>query len=318
MLAQKIVARRFVFQDRQSGEEHGMSAASNALPNRGLIPVQTPAAAVPPANAFSVILRANFVADVKFLRRSRLIMAFVLVFLVITLLSILPSAFGQSEFKSFGTMEQIYGELRLFLAILAGGMGLFLVSFHQRDRSLKMVFTKPCTPANWLLAAMLSASFVSFVLNVVICAVLVGLSYGWHLAVRPGLMFLACESVIVDIIVISTMTLLASLVHPAVAATVAIVFNGNLFYSFLQWSLQTIAEGNKTLKMRALEHFFHALYMIIPMYSPFGKHIDSVDGSYRVEHGQWKYLAFSLGYVLTFALVAYLVALLSLRRKRHI
>jgi hypothetical protein len=70
--------------------------------------------------------------------------------------------------------------------------------------------------------------------------------------------------------------------------------------------------------MRVIEDIFHALYMFLPMYAPYSRHTDTVESTYRVEPGQWKYLAFSLGYTLVFALFAYLIALLSLRRKRHI
>jgi|HubBroStandDraft_6_1064221.scaffolds.fasta_scaffold11170_3 hypothetical protein len=295
-----------------------MSAASTPLPSRGLLPAQVPMAATLPPHASSLILRANMAADFKFFRRSRLILAFVIVFVIITALSILPTLFGSSSFESFSTMQQIFAELRIFLLILCGGLGLFLVSFHLRDRSLKMVFTKPCSPANWLAGAMLSAAAVSFLLNALIFAVMVVLSYAWHLSVRPGLFFLAFESFVMSLVVISFMAMLASLIHPAVAVTVAIIFNGDLFYSFQQWAMESIAAGNKSLSMRVIEHIFHALYMFLPMYAPYSRHTDTVESTYRVELGQWKYLAFSLGYTLVFALFAYLIALLSLRRKRHI
>src|SRR5260370_23240931 len=106
------------------------------------------------------LLRANLLANFAYFRRSRLLLAFILVFLLLTGLSSLPPLFMHSGVQSFNALRQIFSVLNGFLLFFSGGLGLFIISSHLRSRSLKMVFTKPCSPALWLISAFLSAVFV--------------------------------------------------------------------------------------------------------------------------------------------------------------
>src|SRR5258708_25141309 len=107
------------------------------------------------------LLRANLLANFAYFRRSRLLLAFMLVFLLLTGLSSLPPLFMHSGVQSFNALRQIFSVLNGFLLFFSGGLGLFIISSHLRSRSLKMVFTKPCSPALWLISAFLSAVSVS-------------------------------------------------------------------------------------------------------------------------------------------------------------
>jgi hypothetical protein len=51
-----------------------------------------------------------------------------------------------SGVQSFNSFREIDSDLNAFVRILAAGMGLLIMSSHLRNRSLKMVFTKPCPP----------------------------------------------------------------------------------------------------------------------------------------------------------------------------
>src|SRR5258708_20015795 len=84
-----------------------------------------------------------------------------LVFLLLTGLSSLPPLFMHSGVQSFNALRQIFSVLNGFLLFFSGGLGLFIISSHLRSRSLKMVFTKPCSPALWLISAFLSAGVFS-------------------------------------------------------------------------------------------------------------------------------------------------------------
>jgi ABC-type transport system involved in multi-copper enzyme maturation permease subunit len=110
------------------------------------------------------LLKANIWADVTFYRRSKLLLAFMLVFLLMTALQSLPPLFMNSGVQSFNSLQEIVSDLNFFLLVLAAGMGLLVISSHLRNRSLKMVFTKPCPPEMWLLSAYLSAAAMSLFL----------------------------------------------------------------------------------------------------------------------------------------------------------
>lgn len=266
----------------------------------------------------SELVRANLSAHFAYYRRSRLLMAFLLVFLLLTGLSSLPALFMNSGVQSFNSLQQIFYVLNVFLLFFAGGLGLFIVSSHLRSRSLKMVFTKPCTPAMWLGTAFLAAVAVSLLLNCVVLASAVILSLGWHLPVRAGLLFISADTFVASVGIIAYMMLLTTVAHPAIAVTFALIFNADLFYDGYGWTQTVIRSGNSSVGLRILDHLFHYLYFLLPMVHAFDQKTENIYTSLRVLHGEWKYLPYSLGYVMVLSAFCYSLALLSLKRRKHI
>ena len=264
------------------------------------------------------LLKANVLTDLTYYRRSRLLLAFMLVFLLLTALQSLPPLFMHSGVQNFNSLRQIVSDLNFFILILSAGTGLLVISSHLRNRSLKMVFTKPCPPAVWLLSAFLSAAAMSLLLNVVVLASGVLLSVWWHLPVRMGLVFVSAETFVASLGLIAYLILLAMVMHPVMAAIVAIIFNADLFYQFDVWTKAAIRSGNSSFALRMVEGIFHSLYILLPIVYPFDHQTESIHTSLRVMRGEWKYLLFSLGYALALSAFCYCVALFALQRKNHI
>jgi hypothetical protein len=252
----------------------------------------------------STLVRANILADFAFYRRSRLLLAFAILCVLLTGLSALPAIYSDSGVESFRTLQGIFSELNGMLLFLAGAVGLFVISSHLRSRCLKMVFTKPCTPSMWLGSAFLSAVLVSLFLNIVILGSAVILSLIWHVPVRAALIFLSTESFIA--------------LHPTLAVTFILIFNAEMFYEFHVWTQGAIGAGNSSLYLHVLEKIFHFFYLLLPMVNAYGKKMENVNVALRVAHGEWKYLLYSFGYVLTLSAFCYFLALFALQRKRHI
>jgi ABC-type transport system involved in multi-copper enzyme maturation permease subunit len=264
------------------------------------------------------LVRANLIANLAFFRRSRLLLAFLLVFLLITCISSLPPLFMHSGVQTFNALQGIFSELNEFLFFLAAGLGLFVISAHLRSRNLKMVFTKPCPPAVWLASAFLSAALVSFLLTGGVLLSALALSLIWHVPIRAGLLFLSLDTFVASLGLIAYMILLATVLHPAVAATVAAIFSADAFYTVQVWTTSAIRSGNASKALHVLDRLFHYLYMALPMFHPYAAQTRDVYNSLRVAHGEWKYLLFSLGYALTLSLFCYLLALVALQRHKHI
>jgi ABC-type transport system involved in multi-copper enzyme maturation permease subunit len=264
------------------------------------------------------LLRANLIAHFAYYRRSRLLLAFLLVFLLLTGLSSLPALFMNSGVQDFNSLQEIFSVLNQFLLVFAAGLGLFIVSSHLRNRSLKMVFTKPCTPAMWLASAFLAAVAVSLLLNVVVLASATVLSLGWHVPVRGGLVFISADTFVASIGIIACMMLLTTMMHPAIAVTCALIFNADLFYGGYEWTQAVIRAGNANLGLRVLDKLFHYLYLVLPMVHAFDNKTQGIYSSLRVMHGEWRYLLYSLGYALVLAGLCYSLALLALQRRKHI
>lgn len=264
------------------------------------------------------LLKANILADFAYYRRSRLLLAFLSVFLLLTGLSALPPLFTHSGFQSFNSLQQIYTTLNDYLLFFAGGLGLLIISSHLRSRNLKMVFTKPCSPMVWLASAFLAAVAVSLLLNGIVLASAVGLSFAWHLPVRGALLFISLDTFIASVGIIAYLMLLAMVAHPAIAVTFALIFNADLFYGGLTWAEAMIRSGNSSFGLRALERLFQGLYYVLPMVYAYGDKTKDIYSRLRVGHGDWRYILYSFGYVLAFSIFCYLVALFALQRKKHI
>lgn len=264
------------------------------------------------------LLKANILANLAYYRRSRLLLAFLLVFLALTGLSALPPIFVHSGVQTFNALRQILSVLNFFLIFLAGGLGLFLISSHLRNRSLKMVFTKPCSPALWLMSAFLSAVAVAFVLNCIVLAGAAVLSLFWHLPVRGGLLFVSADTFVASVGVIAYLMLLTMLVHPAIAVTLALVFNTSLFYGAQMWTQSVIRAGNSSKALYLLDRVFHYLYLLLPLVHAFDTKTESIHSTLRVVPGAWKYLLYSSGYVALLSAFCYLLALFALQKKKLI
>jgi len=264
------------------------------------------------------LLKANILANLAYYRRSRLLLAFLLVFLLLTGLESLPPLFFNSGVQNFNALQGIFSDISRYLLLFTAALGLFVISSHLRSRNLKMVFTKPCPPAVWLFSAFLSAGAVSLLLNAVVLGSVMVLSLVWHVPVRPGLVFVSVDTFVASLGLIAYLILLATLVHPAIAATVALIFNADMFYNVQLWTQSVIRSGNSNWGLRALDRLFHYLYVLLPMVYPFDRKTENIYISLRVMHGEWKYLLYSFGYALALSVFCYCLALFVLQRRKHI
>jgi hypothetical protein len=159
---------------------------------------------------------------------------------------------------------------------------------------------------------------MSLFLNLVVLGSGVLLSVLWHLPVRMGLVFISAETFAVSLGLIAYLILLATVIHPVLAAIVALIFNADPFYQFDVWTKAAIRSGNSSIALRMVERLFHGLYILLPMVYPFDKQTQNIHTSLRVMSGEWKYLLFSLGYTLALSAFCYCVSLFALKRKNHI
>ena len=262
------------------------------------------------------LLRANTLTHLVYFRRSRLLLAFGLVFLFLTLLGSLPAIFSNSKVASFDSLKEIFGTLNLFLVVFGAALGLLIMSSHLSNRSLKMGFTKPCPPALWLASAFLACTLVSLLLCAVVLAGMLILSLVWHLPVRPGLVFISFDTLLAAVGMSAYFIFLDTFLHPAIAVAFALVFNAQLFYWLRIWAHGAAATYGKSTMLRGLEHVFHFLYLLVPMTRPFESKTGVIYSSFRVHAHDWLYLLYSSGYILTLSALFFLLSLFFLQRKK--
>jgi hypothetical protein len=264
------------------------------------------------------LLKANLFTDFTYYRRSRLLLAFLIVFVLLTGMACIPLFFFRSDVRAFDGLHQIYTILNWMLLYFTAGLSLFIISSHLRNRSLKMVFTKPCTPAVWLTCAFASAVGVSLLFNAVILGGATIASLIWHLPVRPGLVFMSTYTFTTSVSLIAGMMFLATLLHPAVAVVLILIFNANTFYQLNFWTESVIRSGNKSHALRFWNHIFHSLYLMLPIFRVSDDQADAVSSGLHVSHGAWKYLLYSAGYAAAISVFFYFASLLALQRRKHI
>jgi hypothetical protein len=99
---------------------------------------------------------------------------------------------------------------------------------------------------------------VSLLLTAGVLLSIIALSLWWHVPVRVGLLFLSLNSFLTSLIVVAYTLLLGTLVHPAVAVAVILIFNEATFFSAQEWAQAVIrsANGHAHLGIRILEKFF--------------------------------------------------------------
>jgi lysylphosphatidylglycerol synthetase-like protein (DUF2156 family) len=264
------------------------------------------------------LLKVNLRAHFLYYRRSRLLLGFALVFLLLVLLTALPAVFSPSRTEAFTTAKKVFTTLNMYLIAFSAGLGLFLVSSHLHDRNLKMVFTKPCPPTLWLGSAYLSAIAVSLLVNAAILACALGMSLLGHTKVQAGLTFISLDTFAASLGMIAYLMFLAMVIHPIIAAVIVLVFNPSTFYALQLWTLAVYSAGHKSVFLHALERLFHYCYMALPMVHPFSRETQGIEESLRVAPAQWPYALYSLGYALSLTALSYCLSVFFLQRKKLI
>jgi ABC-type transport system involved in multi-copper enzyme maturation permease subunit len=262
------------------------------------------------------LLRANTLTHLRFFRRSRLLLAFGLVFLLVASLSSLPAVFANSRVASFDSLKDIFLTFNEFLIFFGAALGLLVMSSHLSNRSLKMVFTKPCPPPLWLGSAFLASALVLLLLTgfVLLCAM--ALSFLWHIPVRAGLVFISLDTFLAAAGMAAYFIFLAAIVHPAIAVAFALVFNASLFYWLRMYMHGALQAEGKSIILKCLEQLFHFLYLMAPMTRAFESRTGSIYSSFRVPAHHWLYILYSFGYTLALCALFYFLALFFLQRKR--
>jgi hypothetical protein len=264
------------------------------------------------------LLKVNLRAHFLYYRRSRLLLAFALVFLLLVLLSSLPAVFSPSRMAAFSVAKEIFTTLNMFLIAFSAGLGLFIISSHLRDRNLKMVFTKPCPPTLWLASTYISAIGLSLLLNATILACGLAMSLLGHTGVQAGLAFVSADTFAASVGMIAYLMFLAMVVHPVIAVVFVLIFNPSTFYTLQVWLLAFQKAGQKSAFLHVLERLFHYFYMALPMVHPFSRETQGIEESLHVAAGQWPYALYSLGYALSLTALSYCLSLFFLQRKKLI
>jgi ABC-type transport system involved in multi-copper enzyme maturation permease subunit len=268
---------------------------------------------------FSQIL-ANMRTNFKFYKRNRLLLAISVLVVLVMVLSTLPSLFYLTKTRHLELIRMLLNQLSTYAMFISAAIGLLMVSHHMRNRSLKMVFTKPCLPEVWLLSGFISAIIVALALYVLIFLISSILFFVWDVPYQWGVAYIVLNEFLKTVIILSYISFLGVIMHPVVVVLFLILFGESTFY-FLKTLLASGIEKTQGLTaslLKLLKLASDGIYMIIPTTSPYVEMKSQVYGSLRFSDANWKYMLYTLCYAIAVTVLFYLLSTYFIKRKRLI
>jgi hypothetical protein len=264
---------------------------------------------------------ANIRTNLIFYRRNRLIIAAVVFIVLVLGLTTLPSFFFMSNTQRLEQLRQLFTLVNGFTLVLTAGLGLVLVSQHIRDRSVKMVFTKPCLPETWLLSSFLSAALVAFVLYAGSFLIASALALIWKLPYPSGIFYISINQFFQTVSLMAYATFLSVILHPVLAAMILLVLREGLLYTLKIILASGIkAAGAKAFVpfLKFVKLFVDAAYLVLPTFNPYAEKTAPVYTSLRGSDADWNYLFPAVAYALTVSALFYFLTAYVLKKKRYV
>ncbi|MBI5026748.1 MAG: hypothetical protein HZC12_08525, partial [Nitrospirae bacterium] len=236
-------------------------------------------------------LITNIGINFKFYRRNRLLLVASIFIILVLGLSTIPGMFFLTKSGHLEIIRMVFSQLSSFATIVTAGLGLLLISHHIRNRSTKMVFTKPCLPEVWLLSSFLSASAVSFALYAGILLICSILFVVWNIPFQWGMLYIAFNDFLQAVILLSYITFLTVIFHPVLAVLFIFIFHEGTFYSIkllLIGGIKAVGEGSVSIWLKILKGVVDVIYMVSPSLEPFSEKTGQIYSSLRISDANWE------------------------------
>jgi ABC-type transport system involved in multi-copper enzyme maturation permease subunit len=266
------------------------------------------------------VLRATIDTNLVFYRRNRLLVAAAIFLVLIMGLTSVPSLVFTSTVQHLELIKTVLSMVTGFATIVTVGLGLLLVSQHIRDRSVKMVFTKPCLPEVWLLGSFLSAGLVAaalFGVGLLIASVLFAF---WGIPFQTGVLFIVLNAFVQAMSLMAFATFLSVVFHPVMALFVLLVLREGLFYwlkVMLAGGIKSLGPGLLTSLLKIVKLAADALYMLWPTFDPYGERMSRMSQSLRGSDLDGTALLLAVTYSILLTAAFYFLTAYVLKKKRY-
>ena len=263
-------------------------------------------------------LKTNVHINFLFYRRNKLLVIVGILCFALMVLTMIPSMIFTSANERFQLASRLYQFLVMFLYLLVALIALISVWYHRSNRCLKLIFTKPYAPEQWVFS-----HYVSVVLLISVGLFTGVFLYGvlslcWGLPLQVGVLGAVVYHFCGILLVYSYLLALSSWVHPVVATVLYLLFSEGLFHwlaLLCRAGAEAIEAGLGHVTLVVLDKIFYAIYFVLPTSAPFGEALSRVSNSFRMGWGDLKYVAGTLVYFAIMVSLAYLLTVLSLRRR---
>jgi hypothetical protein len=258
---------------------------------------------------------ANVRVHLKFFRRNRLILAVAVVFAVYLGFSLVIAGLWDTSGNRFSTLSELAEMLDDLTRFLTPVLGLILVFTHLRQKTLKVVVTKPCPPEAWLASGLGVAAAISVAAHALVVVLTVVLSLAWKIPYQWGFLYTGLDSAVSSVVSLFYLALLTMLFHPVLALVLVSIFNESSLYS-LGYALDVAVRAHpKNVLYAALDKLVAGVFYVIPMLHPFQAETPGVASSLRTTGVDWLWLLARGGYALLAAACLFTLTAIALRRK---
>ena len=268
-------------------------------------------------NKLVINIKNNF----KLYKRSKLLIVLSIIFFCFYGLTTLPTLFMTSASSRLLVISRILSSFNGFSTFFIIILMLVGIIHPIRNRSLKMIITKPCLPRTWLLSNYISAIFIFFFLNLIVYILISALFLLWNIPFQWGLVFIFIHRFFHAVILLSYITLLAVAIGTWGAVVFGIILTEGFFFYFSNMFLalkESVSNNIGKIILLIFQKIFYFIYLILPVSEPFSKETGPIYRSLRVTSSDWKYLLFTMLYAILISRFLYLLSVVFLNKKRLI
>ncbi len=257
--------------------------------------------------------------NLKLYYRSKLILGVAGLLLLLTPLFGLNFFFQLGELGRFEMLQKIHGGILLFIYLLTGALGLVTLSRPLKQKTIKLIVTRPCSYEILIGSHFLSAlgislvAFLATTLGTSLLFPLLGITY------QTGIWFVTFDWFIRASILFSVLMLLSLFVRPILAALITLFLNPSMIRHWLltiSARLEIMAKSQATGWLSFLRYLLIGLYGFLPVYGPLSGETSQIHSSYQVsQFGDWSYLFYAGLYALVIGSFCFWLVAFVLRRR---
>lgn len=263
-------------------------------------------------------LWANVKNNLVYYRRNRLLLVVGLLCVGVLLVSSFASIFWTTANNRFELARGLYTRVSMYTMLMVGLIGLIAVWSHRANKSVKLIFTRPCSPRVWLASHYVSAGLVFLLgMTIAVGSYLVS-SLVWGIPIQTAVFASALNHFIETFLVFSYLMLLSNWMHPVAAVLFFVFISENTFY-YLALLCRAGSEAlpwkNAPPILPGLETAFQGLYYLLPTMAPFETELQQLSTSLRMPDNCAIHLLKGLVYLALFIFFSFSLTVYNVRRQ---
>lgn len=263
---------------------------------------------------------ASVRANLKLYRRNKLLLGGGVILLLMIPLMSADLLFQMRDLDRFDMMARIFDTGNWVLYLLIGATGLITISEPYRERSIKLVLTRPISPEKWLLSHFVTAFGLTFSFYVGFGVLTHGVSFLLGVEYYSGFWFLTFSWICRALILFSVLLVVSLYLRPILAAAVCLIFNPQTFSYFstmlISSASASISLGEPNTWLTASSYVVTGIYLVLPAYTPLYDSVSHIYMRHQLEAtGDWWYLLGTAGYTSLIVLFAFFMVLFAIRNR---